>query len=241
MPGSSTAAGATRQAPRCVPELKASAESIVADAALLGVALETRQAELLLQFGALLLRWNQAFNLVSRRDTGRLVSRHLLDSLSIAPWLQGPTVMDLGTGAGLPGVPLAIAREELRFTLVDRSERKIRFVDQAIRTLALSNVTGWCGDVRALPESATYDTVVSRAVAAPPEIWALAGPRLRPGGRLLIMHRGQTPAGSGAGGAPAAADGELTGGIVRERVWLPVPGLEQPHELMVLEREKNAS
>jgi 16S rRNA (guanine527-N7)-methyltransferase len=66
--------------------------------------------------------------------------------------LRGEGVMDLGTGAGLPGVPLAIACGDLQFTLVDRSERKIRFVDQAVRTLALGNVSTYCGDVRGLPE-----------------------------------------------------------------------------------------
>jgi 16S rRNA (guanine527-N7)-methyltransferase len=220
---------------RYVPEAGTAPEEIVADAASLGVAREHHQAEALLQFGDLLLRWNRAFNLISRRDTDRLVPRHLLDSLSIAPWLIGSTVMDLGTGPGLPGVPLAIVREALTFTLVDRSARKIRFIDQAVRTLGLANVSTWCGDVRDLPQEAIFHTVVCRAVAPLPEIWKLAGERVWPGGRVLIMHRGQTrePAASQVAEQPATA---LAGVGGHERVLLQVPGLEHPHELVVLDR-----
>ncbi|MFU8813867.1 MAG: 16S rRNA (guanine(527)-N(7))-methyltransferase RsmG [Pseudomonadales bacterium] len=214
-----------------MPEVTADPDSIVIAAAALDVALERRQAETLLQFGALLLRWNRAFNLISRRDTGRLLPRHLLDSLSIAPWLVGREVMDLGTGAGLPGVPLAIAREDLRFTLVDRSERKIRFIKQVVRALELANVSSWCGDVRSLPDTVAFDTIVCRAVAPPGDVWALAGGRIRLGGRMLIMHRGQS--------APTASEEDqqvLPGAVLCERVQLQVPGLQQSHELLVLDR-----
>lgn len=215
-----------------MPELRADADRIVADAAALGVVLEVRQAEMLLQFADLLLRWNRAFNLISRRDTGRLVTRHLLDSLSIAPWLVGTEVMDLGTGAGLPGVPLAIARGDAQFTLIDRSERKIRFIDQVIRALGLGNVSSWCGDVRALPPEAIYDTVVCRAVAGVADVWALAGGHIRPGGRMLVMHRGQSPSSRAEHDPPA----ELAGGVLHQRVEVRVPGLQYPHELVVLDR-----
>jgi len=232
----SSAADARRRTPRFVPEVEASPDTLVADAAALGVRLDIRQAGALLQFGDLLLRWNRAFNLISRRDTGRLISRHLLDSLSIAPWLHGREVMDLGTGAGLPGVPLAIARQEASFTLVDRNERKIRFIDQVVRSLGLDNVATVCGDVRDLDVSVTFDTVVSRAVASLGEIWSLAEPRLRPDGRVLIMHRGQGPY------PPDAAENRerTTGGCVRERILVHLPGLPQPHELVVLVRERSA-
>lgn len=226
-----------------VPDTRANApgaspQSLVLEAATLGVHLEFRQAEAVLQFGDLLLRWNRAFNLISRRDTDRLVPRHLLDSLSIAPWLQGSSVMDLGTGAGLPGLPLAIASEGINFTLVDRNERKIRFVDQAIRTLGLPNVQTRCGDVRALPAGMTFDTVVTRAVASVNEVWALAEPRLRSAGRVLIMHRGQA---SPADVTTDPSADEIGTRHVRERVLVQLPGLPQPHELVVLERQRRAS
>ncbi len=202
---------------------------LVADAAAVGVALDDRQAEALLRFRDLLLRWNRAFNLVSRRDTHRLLVRHLLDSLSIAPYLRGSRVLDLGTGAGLPGVPLAIARGDVSFTLVDRSERKIRFLHQVVRSLGLSNVRAWCGDVRALPAETPFDTVVCRAVAGVTQVWALAGERLHPGGCMLIMHR------SRSAGEPEEP-GDLPGGRLRERKHLCIPGREEPHELLVIER-----
>lgn len=196
---------------------------------MLDVELDSAQQRALLEFRELLLRWNRAFNLVSRKDVHRLLPRHLLDSLSVAPWLSGARVLDLGTGAGLPGVPLAIVRRDVAFTLVDRSARRIRFVRHAARALCLDNVSPWCGDVGALSPGDTFDTVVSRAVAGIEEVWRLIGGRLSDGGRLLVMHQGQ-----GRGGAPVP--GCLPGGCVSKRAWLTIPGLEQPHELVVIER-----
>ncbi len=126
----------------------------------------------LLQFAALLRRWGAAFNLVSRRDSPRLVARHLLDSLSLAPMLRGVRVVDLGTGAGLPGVPLAIACPERSFTLIDRSERRIRFVRQAVVELGLTNVVPIAIDFDDFRADALFDTVVSRAVANQPHCGA---------------------------------------------------------------------
>jgi 16S rRNA (guanine527-N7)-methyltransferase len=204
--------------------------ALVADAAELGVALELRQAETLLAFGDLLLHWNRAFNLVSRRDTARLVPRHLLDSLTAAPWLTGIAVLDLGTGAGLPGVPLAIAREDAQFTLIDRSERKIRFLGQVVRTLGLANVSLRCSDVTQLPAGEDFDTVVCRALADPGSAWALAADRVRPEGRMVVMTRaGIAPE------APELAPPELPANAQLEaRHRVHIPGLEQPHELVLL-------
>jgi 16S rRNA (guanine527-N7)-methyltransferase len=208
--------------------------ALVADAAELGVALELRQAEILLAFGDLLAHWNRAFNLVSRRDTARLVPRHLLDSLTVAPWLSGTAVLDLGTGAGLPGVPLAIAREDAQFTLIDRSERKIRFLGQVVRTLGLANVSPRCSDVTQLPAAVDFDTVVCRALADPGSAWALAADRVRPQGRMVIMTR--------AGTAPEPAPPELPANAQLEaRHRVHVPGLEQPHELVLLRHAPGGS
>ncbi len=157
------------------------------DASLLGLALDDEQLLQLSQFEKLLLRWNQAFNIISRKDESRLTTRHLLDSLSIAPWVQGFSVLDMGTGGGLPGIPLAICLRDQQFTPLDRSERKIRFVTQVKRALGLENVHPICADVRELPQGTRYDCIVSRAVADAETNWRLAAPRLREGGRLLIM------------------------------------------------------
>ena len=115
----------------------------------LGVELDPTSITRLLNYTRLLERWNGAFNLVSRKDIDRLVARHLLDSLSVLPLLRGPRVMDLGSGAGLPGIPLAIACPDLSFTLVDRSDRKARFLTQVIGELDLSNVFVYCQNVQA--------------------------------------------------------------------------------------------
>lgn len=215
---------------RFVPETPLDPARLTEGAAAVGVTLAPRQAAALAEFGELLLRWNHAFNLISRRDVARLVPRHLLDSLSVAPLLEGGEAMDLGTGAGLPGVPLAIAREDVRFTLVDRSGRKIRFVDRAVRSLNLSNVSTWCGDVRELP-AIGFDTVVCRAVADLDACWDLAAARLRQGGRLLVMHRGQGDGDEPGDTAPASA--------VAQRCRVRIPGLERAHEIVVLRRDDN--
>lgn len=217
------------------------------DAAALGVELDDRQLLQLAQFATLLLRWNRAFNIISRRDESRLTNRHLLDSLSIAPWVQGPRVLDMGTGGGLPGVPLAICRRDQQFTLLDRTQRKIRFVTQVKRALGLENVDPVCADVRELRDDALFDCIVSRAVADSETNWRLAAPRLRSRGRLLIM--------ASTGGAERASSEDFSdqrGSSVRNlaispvgapqgsrylaREHLQIPGLNRAHRLDVLMR-----
>jgi 16S rRNA (guanine527-N7)-methyltransferase len=212
-----------------VPEPAGPRARLLADAGRMGVTLSEQQCDALLEFADLLRRWNRAFNLISRRDIDRLLPRHLLDSLSVVPLLRGAGVMDLGTGAGLPGVPLAIACGGEQFTLVDRNERKIRFVDQAVRTLALENVSTYCGDVRDLPADARFGSVVSRAVADIPLLWQLSASRLAPGGCLVVMHRGQSLKAALRPQVAAPAGAEVV-----ERRTVVIPGLEQPHELIVL-------
>ncbi|MEZ5558539.1 MAG: 16S rRNA (guanine(527)-N(7))-methyltransferase RsmG [Pseudomonadales bacterium] len=164
------------------------AAQVIADAAGLGVVLSLRQAERLLGFAALLLRWNRSFNLISRQDQNRLYERHLLDSLCLAPWLEGGPVLDLGTGAGLPGIPLAIAREDLQFLLADRNARRIRFVERAVRELAIGNARARCVDAAQIDEPGAFGCVVSRAVTDLATLWRLAAPLLAARGVLLVLH-----------------------------------------------------
>ncbi len=210
-----------------VPVAEAIAEELRGGAAELGMTLSACQVEKLVAYADLLRRWNDKFNLISRRDVPRLVSRHLLDSLSISPWLGGETTLDLGSGAGLPGIPLAIAHPEREFLLADRSARKARFVEQAAMRLGLSNVSVFAGDAAALEQS--FACVVARAVAGPAELWRIAGHLVRPGGRLVCMSR---TAGSGEG-ATLAADVPDAGSVLAERV--AVPGNAGPHEVIVIE------
>jgi 16S rRNA (guanine527-N7)-methyltransferase len=215
-----------------VAELPAGVAGIVAGAHSLGVTLEVRQAEQLAAFGELLCHWNRAFNLISRQDVDRLLPRHLLDSLSAGPWLAGEQIMDLGTGAGLPGVPLAIACPERRFTLVDRNARRIRFVSHACRTLSIDNVEALACDVAGLPAGRRFDTIVARAVADVAAVWRLGSPWLRSGGRMLVLWRGQSSA-----AVDDAMPVSLPGLARADHHEIRIPGLTRPHRLAVLEGE----
>lgn len=208
-------------------------DALRSDARALGVDLDADQAGRLATLAGLLEHWNRSFNLVSRQDVGRLHARHLLDSLSAVPWLTGTSIMDLGTGAGLPGLPLAIAQPQRSFTLVDRSRRKIRFIGHACRSLGLDNVTPVAGDVRSsLPADSRFDTIVARAVADMAEVWALGRARLQPGGRLVVWWRGQS------GEARPEHPPDDLPGLARVTIHeIVIPGLRRPHRLAVLETE----
>jgi len=199
----------------------------------MGTELGEEQAARIIQFGELLLRWSRAFNLISRKDQDRLYHRHLLDSLSVVPWLSGTRSMDLGTGAGLPGIPLAIACAVRSFPLIARNERKIRLVRQAIRLPRLENVEAVCGDVTRVVTEKQYDVVVTRAVASAADAWGLARASIAPGGKLLLMAYGQ---GEERGALAETAERVLDDGRIAARAALAIPGLPYPHGLLVIER-----
>jgi len=157
----------------------------------LDLATETRQR--LLAYLALLQKWNRAYNLTAIRDSGEMVSRQLLDSLSILPLLQGSRLLDVGTGAGLPGIPLAIARPDLHCCLLDSNGKKTRFVQQAIIELGLQEqvVVSQCR-VEEYHSDTPFDTITSRAFADLPKMWRLSHHLLASGGLMLAM-KGQLP------------------------------------------------
>jgi 16S rRNA (guanine527-N7)-methyltransferase len=134
-------------------------------------------------------------------------------------------VLDLGSGAGLPGIPLALARPDLEFVLLDRGARKARFLRQVVQQLGLANVTVRCQDARDVVE--TFACVVSRAVAGVSRLWALAEPMLVLGGTLLVLHRANPQ----ATGSPTAVPGAKLCSH-----WVRVPGLSQQHEIVMLNR-----
>lgn len=138
-------------------------------------------------FCALLCRWNRAFNLVSRQDIGRVWVRHVLDSLVVRDLLEGQRIADLGSGAGFPGLPLAITDPGRHFTLLDSSERKVRFLRQAVIELGLDNVEVVHG--RAEGFDAAFDTVLARAVAAPRQVVLWGETLVRPGGYLVLYAK----------------------------------------------------
>ena len=149
--------------------------------------LDTRAGEKLQAFVILLLRWNRRMNLIARGDEARVVARHIDDALTLAPFLAGARIIDLGTGAGLPGIPLAVARGGSQFVLLDRSERRMRFVAQCVIELGLDNVEVVTADFDEYRAEPLFDTVVTRAVAPVERILPVAWRFTTPGGRILLQ------------------------------------------------------
>lgn len=165
----------------------------------------------------LLARWNQAFNLTSIRDPLEMVPLHILDSLTVRPLLAGSRILDVGCGAGLPGIPLALTEPSREFTLLDATEKKIRFVRQAIGVLKLRNARAdhsRIEDYKAVPP---FDTILCRAFAALPDFINGAAHLLAPGGQFLAMK----------GRLPEAELGQLPVGWQAVAVTpVAVPGLD---------------
>lgn len=144
------------------------AEELTQGAATLGVALDARQHELLMGYLALLIKWNKAYNLTAVRNPDEMVSRHLLDSLSVVPFVaeRGNDWLDVGSGGGMPGVPLAILFPERRFTLLDSNGKKTRFLTQVKLELGLDNLGVVNARVEALRPEQPFAGIVSRAFSA---------------------------------------------------------------------------
>jgi len=153
----------------------------------LGQDLNAEARARLIAFVRLLNRWSRVYNLTAIRDPREMIPRHLLDSLSLRPFLDGRRILDLGTGAGLPGIPLAIAEPDRDLHLLDSKGKKIRFVRQAALELGLSNVTAVQARMESYLPPVKFATIVARALAAPAEIVRLAHRLLTHPGRLLIM------------------------------------------------------
>lgn len=192
--------------------------------AALGLALPAPDRERLLAYVRLLAKWNSAYNLTAVRDPLEMVTRHLLDSLVIVPHLHGARVLDVGTGPGLPGIPLAVARPELAFTLLDANAKKTRFVVQAVGELALKNVEVVQSRVENYRPSRIFDTVVSRAFASIADMLAHARHLCAPGGRFLAMK----------GAYPEEELEALPAGYDVEVVPLTVPGLDAARHVVIV-------
>lgn len=158
----------------------------------LGLALSEAQRDRLLGFLDLLQRWNRVYNLTAVRDPAAMVSHHLLDSLSLVPYLRGDSILDLGTGAGLPGLPLAIVEPRRRFWLLDSNGKKVRFVRQVVLELGLGNVEPVHDRIESYRPARKFSTIVTRAVASVAQIHTQALPLLERPGLLLIM-KGRYP------------------------------------------------
>lgn len=191
----------------------------------IGLSVDERLLGDLLAFRALLARWNRAFNLTAVRDPEEMVVRHLLDSLSVRAWIPAGRIADIGTGAGLPGIPLALALPDRAFVLVDSVGKKVRFVRQACRELGLSNATPVQSRLEDYRPEQPFDAVIARALAPLDRLAPIAEPLLAPGGRLLAMS-GRDP---GRPPVPAGFDTLEVHGV-------KVPHLDAPRHLVVLTR-----
>ena len=158
----------------------------------LGVALDADMAERLLRLLDELRLWNRAYNLTAIEEREAMVVTHLLDSLAAHVDLAGERIADVGTGAGFPGLPLAITNPQRQFTLIDATAKKVRFVAHAARTLGLNNVQAVQARAEAMHPEQPFDTILARAVAPLAGLAQLAQPLARPGTRLLA-YKGRRP------------------------------------------------
>jgi 16S rRNA (guanine527-N7)-methyltransferase len=198
---------------------------LVHDAAALGVALTEHDAARLRELLEELAHWNRRFNLTGIVDLDAMVSHHVLDSLAIHRYLHGATIADVGTGAGFPGLPLALVNPERRFTLIDSNGKKIRFVSHAVRTLGLMNAEPLQARVETLRPERPFDTVMARAFAPLPELLERVAPLCGSETRVLAM-KGKWP--------QAELDALPPLWRVAESHSLTVPGLAEARCLIVL-------
>lgn len=204
------------------------AQQLAAGVAALGIALPAGAEERLAAYLALLAKWNRTYNLTAIRDAAAMVTHHLLDSLAVLPWLGATArLADVGSGAGLPGLVLAIARPELAVVSIEANQKKAAFQQQVKIELDLGNVEVRCARVEAVPPVPPFNAVISRAFADLADFVRLAGPLVGPGGRLLAMK----------GVLPAAEIAALPAGWRASATHaLAVPGLDAQRHLIVVER-----
>ncbi|HYC37779.1 MAG TPA: 16S rRNA (guanine(527)-N(7))-methyltransferase RsmG [Usitatibacter sp.] len=193
----------------------------------MGLALDEAARRRLVAHVELVARWNRVHNLTAVRDPSQMIVLHVLDSLSLLPHLaHARRILDVGTGGGFPGVPIAIARPELEVTLLDSSHKKCSFLEQARTELALTNVGVTCERVEACRSGQSFDAIVSRAFAELADFVSQAQHLAAPGARFLAM-KGVHPFEEIAR-VPATHR-------VAEVIELRVPGLDAKRHLVVMQ------
>jgi 16S rRNA (guanine527-N7)-methyltransferase len=189
---------------------------------------DARETALLNRYLQLLQRWNKVFNLTAVRDPAEMQSLHIADSISVAPYLQGKTCLDVGSGAGLPGIPLAILQPERQFTLLDTNGKKTRFIQQAVLELGLPNVQVVQTRVESWQPAAPFDAIISRAFASLHDFVSFTGKHVAENGILYAMK----------GRYPASELAELPAGWrVTAQHPLHVPGLDAERHLLEIQRD----
>lgn len=195
--------------------------------AAMGLSLDPGQEGALLDYMALLEKWNRTYNLTAIHDPERMLTHHLLDSLAVLPFIGPGPLLDVGSGGGLPGIPLAIARPDLEVTLLDTSQKKCSFMQQAAIELKLPLVRVEHARVEVFRREGQFPQIVSRAFSELREFVDLTRHLLAPGGEWLAMK----------GLYPNEEIAQLRGARVRRDTRLHVPGLEADRHLIVMEEE----
>ena len=191
----------------------------------LGVAIDDGQHQQLLEYLALLAKWNKTYNLTAVRDEAQMVIRHLLDSLAIAPFLTGRRFIDVGTGAGLPGVPLAILFPQREFHLLNSNGKKTRFLFQVKTALGLDNMAVHQARVESFHVTECYDAVLSRAFASLQDMVQGCRHLLTPDGCFLAMK----------GALPTDELASVSQDDPQRAIYpLRGPGLDEQRHLVVL-------
>ena len=203
-------------------------QSLAAGMTELGLENDPADRARLCEYLQLLAQWNKAYNLTAIEKPAAMVVRHLLDSLSIAPHLSGQRILDVGTGAGLPGIPLAIRFPEREFHLLDSNGKKMRFLFQVKHTLGLPNVVLHHLRAEDFRDPQGFDCIVSRALASLQQFVSSSAHLLAPGGCFLAMKG-------------CIDDSELAGLAkpynVAARIHLEVPGIGTLRQLLRIERD----
>jgi 16S rRNA (guanine527-N7)-methyltransferase len=194
-----------------------------------GISLSDHQQQQLVAYVELLNKWNKAYNLTSVRDPNEMLVRHILDSVVVAPHLQGSRFIDVGTGPGLPGIPLAIVLPDAHFTLLDSLGKRVRFLRQVQHELKLDNVAPVQSRVEAFPAEPPFDGVISRAFASLNDMVSWCQHLPAPSGRFYALK----------GHVPDDEIAQLPAGFAVEKIIkLQVPELDGERHLVLLKHNK---
>ena len=203
------------------------AEKLAQGTVELGLQVSADVCSKLLDYLALIAKWNRVHNLTAVRDSTKMVSAHLLDCLAIVPYLHAGTVLDVGSGAGFPGIPLALMWPQAHVILLDSNHKKAAFLRQAVIELGLKNVEVICERVESWHPQRTFDLVISRAFSDLPEFVRLAGRLCSSNGRVVTMK----------GVYPDEELAQLPDDFVLHSAKpLKVPGLSAARHLVMLSR-----
>lgn len=195
----------------------------------LGLSLSEEQATKLVRYVELMNKWNKAYNLTSVRSPEQMMTRHIVDSLAILPFISGKRIIDVGTGPGLPGMPLAIMMPQSEFTLLDSLGKRVRFMKQCVHELNLSNVTPVQSRVEAFDPGPGFDIVLSRAFASLKDMLHWCAHLVDSSGTFMAL-KGQYPHDEIA---------QVSSHFHIEEVHsLAVPGLDEERHLIAVKKSK---